>query len=100
MAWQGTRKTNEQATITEGPVRSEAPGESGRERGASCGQVCEQGRKPETLTAILRPSALIMWSTGEHGGCGLGAAYLHIRLQGKAAIEVRSSRHTDKEKPV
>lgn len=65
MAWQGTRKTNEQATITEGPVRSEAPGESGRERGASCGQVCEQSRKPETLTAILRPSALIMWSTGE-----------------------------------
>lgn len=65
MAWQGTRKTNEQAAVTVGPVRSEAPGEGGRERGASCRQVCEQGRKPETLTIILRSSALIMWSTRE-----------------------------------
>lgn len=69
MAWQGTRKANKQAAITERPVRREAPGEGGRERGASCGQVCEQGRKPETLTAILRSSARECGELGSHGGC-------------------------------
>lgn len=100
MAWQGTRKANKQAAITEKPVKREAPGEGGRERGASCGQVCEQGRKPETLTAILRSSARECGELGSHGICGLGAACLHRRLQGKAAIEVQSWRHTHKEKPV